>query len=159
MEVSDCVKFAKRIVYRMGVRNPADADDISNEAGRRAHVTYDPVRGVPLRRWVAYVTKRDVWAMWRRNAKRKEVQKGEMWWEYQCTTEWKSSAGEKHGRVRYHFTPQRPSVEEGVISPEDWVLLYSRFVDKWPEDVIARRNNTTIYQVRKRLKAALSRLQ
>lgn len=129
------LKYAKRVAFKMS-QDPEMAS-IAGSAALRAARSYNGQ--VPIQRWVALCVKRQVWDYWRRNAKRREEQKELGWWTEEICT----------------YDEAKPTAE---LPQPELQLLTEYYIDKWPLDVLARRHDTTIYGVRKLLKAAEAKL-
>ncbi len=135
MDYSEALEYAQRVAFRMSV--DVETQSIAGVSARRAVDTFDPTLGVPIKRHIARCVKMDIWSYWRKIKHRREEQKESMWWE----------------EVWCFDEPE----EELRVSTDDWQLLHEHYTDRWPMDVIARRRNTTIYQIKKMLRAAEQR--
>lgn len=131
--VTAMLSFATAVARRMS-RDP-EAESLANMTVLLAVRSYDG--RIPLERWVAACVKRNIWHMWRKGKRRPKA-----------TDPWLLEA------VSMDDPP-----EDSKLSDFEWRIVCEKYVDKWADDVIARRNGLTLYEVRKLLKFAVRRLQ
>ena len=106
---------------------------------------YDPTRNVPIKVWIAMGIKQYIWCYWRKMAKQKvrESQMPDFWWDKVIET-------------------NDGSVVVDCLNDEDREtvqMLFENRIEKWCIDVVARRHNITVYELRKRFRASESRLR
>lgn len=136
--LEELVRFATRVARTMS-RDP-EVDSLANVAAWQAWLDFDPSRGVPIERWVALKTRQYVWNYWRERSVRREVTKQELWWE-----------------GVYRIEPE--SNDDPTVDPDDWQLLVENHLDGRSHWDMAHRRGTTVYAVRKSLRAAEARLR
>lgn len=135
--MEELVSFAMRVAWRM-TKDP-EGQSIANIAVFRAIQSYDATTGVPIRRWIAKKVKQGIWCHWRKIRIRREEFKAELWWDT---------------NVSYSYTEENLGLDQS-----DWQVLCEHFIDSWPVDVVARRHGVSTHTMRKRLRAAVVRLQ
>lgn len=137
--IAHAVKYAQCIARKMS--NDPEVDSIAGEAAWRALYSYDIKKNVKLSWWIAQLTKQAVIHYWRRLKKLREQEKlmDEIWWADQ-----------------YRDDTEIQTIE---IQTTDWQLLVESFILGHPLDVLARDRNISIDAVRRKRKAAISRLE
>lgn len=113
-----------------------DAESAAAVAAWKAHEAFDASRGVPLDNWVTICVRRAVWAS-QKPGRHDATTKPPAWW---------------------LAAPDLDADDGGEWSPE-WSLLVRHFVDKTPRIKLAEAMGTTVYDIDKRIAAAVSRLQ
>lgn len=66
-ELKELMRFARRVANRYAGRWDPEYESLAYWATYRAIRTFDPSREVPLRGWVAFMTRRALQGHWRRN--------------------------------------------------------------------------------------------
>ena len=140
MELHECLKYAKRVAFNMW-KDP-EAESIAGISAWTAHRTFDPARGVPIERWVALVTKRDIWSFWRKMRLRKA-----------------STCSFQFAEDEVDITPPSYDTETVDIPQAEWMLLVDNHINGIPIDVLARRWGCTTFQMKKFLRAAEQRFK
>jgi hypothetical protein len=139
-EYCDPVKalnYAKRVAFRMS-KDP-EMGSIAGRCALKALKTFDGTRGVPMKRWIARIVRLTVHYHWRREARRREVQKSELWWEAV-------------------YSVDDPFIERDVDA-WTWTLLHRYHVEKWCLDAMARQYETSVSVVRRLIREAEGRLR
>lgn len=133
-EATRLMPFAIAVARRMF--NDPEADSIAGWALLRALRSFDSTK-CSVEGYVAHCVKTDVKHYWRKLKVRRVVVLG----------------GED-------FDPGTvDSYTEDVLTPLEWKLLIEKYELRWPHDVVARRNNMSVSQVRRMLAAAVDKLQ
>lgn len=116
-----------------------EVESYAGSAALRACREYDEEKGVPLKRWVAYCVKIDVWCYWRTLKRRREEQLTDCKWE----------------TVSIEWGPE----ETNELTSEEWQILCESYIERWCLDVIARRHNiSSVYKLKKLMRAAEAKL-
>lgn len=141
MELTDYVSYATRVAFSIW-RDP-ESESLANIAAWRAYETYrEPTfiyGSYTEEGWIARITKQHIYAEWKkRGALKRSDEQTDGWWQevVSCVDE---------------------PIRDPLVSLEDWKLLCEKYIEKWPIDVIARRNNLRISEAKRRLTDALSR--
>lgn len=169
MDLPSILDYAQRIANKMS-RDP-EVLSLAGLAAWKAQQTFNEDKNVPEKRWIALIVKQHIWGYWRELKSRREVPFGDI---MDTVAEGSfTKVGFKRGdddesiRLKSAAANFEPTIMADYslddakldIAPEDWKILEENYVYKWPLDVIAKRNNITLYELRKRLAAAKSRLE
>jgi DNA-directed RNA polymerase specialized sigma24 family protein len=133
--VNEIIAYAIRVAYSMS-KDP-EVESIANAIVVRALRTYD--FSIPLKRWVARLVKMAIWDYWRELKRRREVSMSEEWWE--------------------EVYDKQTEAVELPVEGEELQMLCEKHLEKWCLDVIARRHNTTVYQVKRTIREAEAKLE
>lgn len=129
-QATEMLPFAIRVARKM-TWDP-EAESIAAIAMLKALRAYDESKGVPLKRWIAYCVKIDVYHYWRKVKVRAKVElRSEEWWE----------AGEC-------LASYDDEICEAELPPILFQMLYDHYVNHWAIDVIARRYGLSIHYAR-----------
>src|SRR4051812_4111950 len=134
MDLAEAIVYARKVAFRMS-RDP-EMESIAGRAAWRAVRTYNGKLRDP-KRWVARLVRQGVWNYWRYKARIRE---------------------EQHDLA----LELAPAVERDTpldIPQHDFQLLWERYVDKWPLDVIASRHGVPRLWMKRMLALAMERLQ
>ncbi len=160
-----------------------EGESIAGEALLQALQSFDPTRGVPIKAYVVACVKLNILYHKRKAALRHDIIMPEAYWKevydfggaglaphglgtFTYTQAKRDNTPECRSQTYYIETEDTPlrrryqTYEEEVdlpVSFEDWHLLHEHYIDKFPLDVIARKHNTTVYNIRKLLAAAKDR--
>lgn len=141
-------------------RDP-EGESVAGECLLKALRSFDPAKGTPIAAYVVRCVRLGVMDFNRSKSRRRDQLMPEEYW-YNEVYDSGDIAGavptnsEKEGARRYGYRTYEEEAEL-PISQEEWRLLTERYVDRVPMDVLARRRNTTVYQLKKALHAAVSR--
>jgi len=140
MELAECLKYAKRVAFNMS-KDP-EVESIAGMSAWTAHRTFDPERGVPIERWVALITKRDIWGYWRSMKIRKAVT---------CSFQFDED--------EVDITPASYDTTSVDIPQEEWMILVDNHLNGIPLDVLARRWGCSTGDMKKFIRAAEQRFK
>ena len=133
----DMLRFAQAVAGRYS--SDPETKSLAGESLLRACRTYDPERCPELLGWIGFVVKIDTMHWLRKVKVRKVVELAPAeWWEHRCCFD---------------------RCTEDVLTPLEWKLLTEKYELRWPLDVVARRNQLTVYTLKKLLAAAAAKLQ
>jgi hypothetical protein len=157
--MEELLSYAQRVAYKYSRSSDPEIGSLAGAALRRATESYDPYRGltaeaaalvrvmpedikqqflIPPKRWVAIVVKQYVKDYWRKKSKHKEEQCSELWWSIVATFD---------------------ESEEELVCQADWMLLYEKYIDRWPWDVVARRHGWSMKEARAAVNGAVQRFK
>lgn len=138
MDLQEAVSFGIRVARRMS-KDP-EVESIGAVRAWRALQDFDPSQS-SIEQRITHMVKQGVWCYWRKMRVRKVVS------------------------VQMPITPEGDQID--VAAPEvdtdtplePWVreLLCNYYIDRWPLDVVAKRYNRSVHQVRKLLADARMR--
>lgn len=146
MLLSQMLEHAKRVTRRMS-RDP-EMESLAGLAAWHAFKTYDPEKS-HWRTWVGRLAKQEVIMYWRQLKQRREKQMSQLLSRtdetpfFEATVVYNDPDTDRHD----------------LLANGDWQLLTEYYIENWPLDVVARRNNMTIGVARQTIAAAVARLQ
>jgi hypothetical protein len=135
MTLAEATDYARRVAWNMW-RDP-EGQSIANYTAWYAYRSYKG--NVPLPRWIANCTKKNIWSFWRKLKIRKAELKEGMWF---CDT-----------------VASTDEAEPELVPYDTFLLLYVKHVEKWCTDVIARRYGWTMRETREKLAQAEEELR
>jgi DNA-directed RNA polymerase specialized sigma24 family protein len=145
MLLEQMLEHAKKVAFRMS-RDP-EVESLAGLAAWRAFQTYDATKS-HWTTWTGRLVKQEVIMYWRHLKYRRETQMSQI---KSPTEEYSSFDG----------CVMDPVIEDSheKLVDGDWQLLCEYYIDRYPLDVVARRNNMSLHTARKTIAAAVARLE
>ena len=134
MTIDETLAYAKRVAFSM-YKDP-EAESLAGQAAWRAFRTFDDSKKVPYKRWIARCVREDIWGYWRKLKVRPMERLGE-------------------AEVEVPESPHDDS--ELLVSTLDFQLLYEKYIEKWPMDVIAKRHGLSVHYAKQFVSIAQQR--